>query len=366
MAFSSKLQPRLCRFFIFFRHFGRASLFALVAGLTLLSSLHESKVPFGKLKSLPEESYPYQCPSTRYSPVYNFLHLHKTAGNSLKRSLFAFATRNNLTIFHTCHTDESRHTLLGVFSLTKNSGSLNCNLDVLSALPAQNRSAINVIVGHQTHGVHSLFYPRPVRYFTFVRHPIFRKTSHFYHFEPPNASLTEYLLTRNRNYMTKRLSPREPISELSLQIRSRILDVDPFALNAALGAASSHLISNFFFVGLHDRHAESLCILSRILNRACRTGTRDSGLTARLAHSFPLDPHRLTLEVENIRGHTNKAVQRLPQSVLRKALHAEAADVTLYHFAEQLFESKLSHYPECRLAATPASVAWQHVLSATN
>lgn len=366
MFFHSKPRPQLASFYVFFRHFGRASLlFALVTGLALFSSISKPKVPSGKLKNLPEESKPHKCPSTRYPPVYNFLHLHKTAGNSLKRTLFAFAGRNNLTLFHTCHMPESSQMLFRMFNPRKSPGSLDCNLDVLRYLPPQNRNDINVIVGHQTHGVHSLFYPRPVRYFTFVRHPIFRKTSHFYHFESPNASLAEYLLTRNRNYMTKRLSPQRPISELSLQIRNRIFDVDPFALNAALDAAISHLLANFFFIGLQERHAESLCVLSRILIRACRGGSEDSISVPRLVDSFPLMPRRRAVEYEKVREHTNKAVQRLPQNVLRKALHAEAADVTLYHFAKQLFEAKLAHYPECRVAATPLPMALQRILSAS-
>lgn len=366
MFLSSKTRFQLSFIHIFFRNFGRLSLLlTLVAAMIFFSPLRKPPVPPRQLVDLPEESYPYQCPSTRFSPLYIFLHLHKTAGNSLKRSLFAFAVRNNLTLFHTCHTSKSQFSSLWIFNSHKIPGSLDCNLDVVHDLSPRSRAAINIIVGHQIHGAHTLFRPRPVRYFTFVRHPVFRKTSHFYHFESPNASLAEYLLTNNRNYMTKRLATREPLSELSLQIRSRIFDMDPFALNAALEAAMSHVLTDYFFIGLQERHVESLCVLSRILNRACRTGFDNTGPATRLVDSFPLVPRRMSAESENIRGFTNKAVQRLPLTVLRKTLRAEAADVKLYQFAQQLFEAKLANYPECRLPVTPLPLAWQRIATAS-
>lgn len=315
--------------------------------------------------ALPEESPPHHCPSTRHAPLYVFLHLHKTAGNSLKQALHGFAARNDLTIFHTCHRSKPGFKFLSwLLNRQTDPSSFDCNLDEVWGVSRFNRSKIDLIVGHQYFGVHALFHPRPARYFTFIRHPVFRKTSHFLHFESQNASLTEYLITKNRNYMTKRLATHEPSSDVTLYFRSRMVDVDPFALNAALSAAKSHLLRNFFFVGLYHRRTESVCVLSIILNRACRSGSLNNGYYPRLTNSRPLKPEQILRETANVRGHTDRVVQALPKDVLRKVAQAEAADMMLYEMAEKLFEAKLAHYPECREIATPPPPSWQYVTAA--
>lgn len=332
-----------------------AAFFIALVLIVVLSSPFKSHSQSEQLLSLPEEQPPYRCPSTHHRPVYIFLHMHKTAGNNLKQALFAFASRNNLTLYHTCHRalPDSRFVAWWL-NRRKTATSLDCNLDHLRTLPLLNRSRFHFVVGHQHHGVHNLFQPRPPRYFTFLRHPIFRKTSHFLHFESPNASIAEYLISQNLNYMTKRLATRAPASELSLHFRSRAIDVDPFASRAALSAAKAHLTSNFFFVGLHHRYAESMCVLSHILNLACRNGhfKRDKASLDQLAHAFPMRPRRISRARVNVRGKTISTVSSLPSEVLKKALRAEGADMQLFHFAEQLFEAKLTQYEHCRERAS--------------
>lgn len=324
---------------------------ALVLLVVLTQRLLPSS-PTSRLVTLPEELSPHKCPSTRNPPLYVFLHMHKTAGNALKNALFAFATRNNLKLFHTCHQAVPDSPLVAWWlNREKSLTSLDCNLDALQNLPAPNRSAISFIAGHQHHGAHTLFPTRPPRYFTFLRHPLLRKASHFLHFEPANASITDYLLTRNRNYMTKRLATRVPSSDLALHFRATAIDTDPFAAAAALAAAKGHLTRHFFFVGLHHRYAQSLCVLAHILNRACRDGNvnaKQAGkVDARLASVFPLHPERIATHHVNVGGRTDSVVASLPEKVRQKVLEAEAIDVQLYKFAEQLFEAKLALYTQC-------------------
>lgn len=306
-----------------------------------------------RLVPLPEEFGSHQCPTTRLHPLYIFLHLHKTGGNNLKRALFAFATRNNFTLYHTCHASIADSGLMGWWlHRPKSATTLDCNLDLLRQIPFRNRSAINMIVGHQHHGAHVLF-PRHIpRYFTFMRHPVLRKASHFLHFESSNSSLVEYLLLRNRNYMTKRLATRTPASQLALELRERAIDAEPFAAGAALSAARTNLLRNFFFVGLHHRYAESVCILSHILNQACRYGAIDylpvASRTDHLAVTFPLRPHRISATQTNVRARAKTAVSALPRRIREKAASVERYDMHLFQMAEKLFEQKLSEYEQCR------------------
>lgn len=347
------------------------------------------------LRALPEEHPPHRCPATKSPPVYVFLHLHKTAGNTLKRALFSFARRNKLSLHHTCHpaVPDTPFTAWWL-NRRKAPAALDCNLDSLSSLPRPALRNISFVVGHQHHGAHTLFPHRPVRYFTVLRHPLHRKISHFYHFESRNSSLAHYLLSSNLNYMTKRLATRAPASEISLHFRARAIDIDAFAARAALSAAREHLARNFFFVGLHERFPESVCVLASILNRACMTGRRkhslvspqlmaylraqvpegrkahegfgtgaqreiEKGLDAattererkrrvgRLAWRF-LFPHRFALRSkDNVRGRVDDALSTLSKRVVDKALRAEATDVQLYRFGQTLFEQKLGEYPRC-------------------
>lgn len=213
-------------------------------------------------------------------------------------------------------------------------------------MPRGKRNQIDLVMGHQFVGGHTLFPGRDVRYFTFVRHPLARKVSHFIHFERGKSgrrSLARYLVERNRNYMTKRLATDVRAGELATDLRARFVDLDSFAARAALRAAKRNLVDRFFFVGLQERYTESVCVLSRILNAAC-------GRDGRLAKEFAMRPERIVATRENERGETQHRIETLSPSVMSAALRAEDADVQLYGFAERLFEEKLQRYSECRNA----------------
>lgn len=285
------------------------------------------------LRTLPEETFSHTCPLLRSPlhrpPLFIFLHLHKTAGNTLKRSLFSFSKRNHLSYYHTCTQKPTP----------------SCSLQSLASLSSSRRQqlSIDIISGHQYFGVHNLFPKRDIRYFTFMRHPLHRKIAHFHQFESDQSlrHLYDYLVTSNRNYMTKRLSPASYTGPLSASLRETFIDSDNFAKRAALSAAESNLVGYFFFIGLQERFSESVCILINILDRSC-------GRNGRLAKHWSLDVDKVQRMSDNRRGLTDHIAQTLPKDIRKATLEAEATDLQLYKFAVNLFEKKLRMYPQCQ------------------
>eukprot|EP00184_Porphyridium_aerugineum_P000700 CAMPEP_0184696454 /NCGR_PEP_ID=MMETSP0313-20130426/3740_1 /TAXON_ID=2792 /ORGANISM="Porphyridium aerugineum, Strain SAG 1380-2" /LENGTH=484 /DNA_ID=CAMNT_0027155081 /DNA_START=358 /DNA_END=1812 /DNA_ORIENTATION=+ len=191
--------------------------------------------------------------------LYIFLHLHKTAGNNLKQHLFAFAKKNQLALYHTCRPSKVQVSTLGRIFFNRKPKNphkdFDCNLHEFALeMNDSERHGLDMLVGHQYFGSHTLIPDSLGAYFTFVRHPLTRKISHFGHFEvsdeDSNSSvsilnlttsetdnmneshntvqlfrqsyrrthipvsqqllhsqaLNHYLLERNLNYMTKRLA----------------------------------------------------------------------------------------------------------------------------------------------------------------
>lgn len=364
---SNKPRPRAKSVLVFI---------AILSLLALSRRSTPSSSAYTRLSPLPEQEPPHKCPSTKHRPLYIYAHLHKTGGNTLKRVFFAFARRNNLTLYHTCHRPLPSSLLTAWWfnrpyhEQSKSSNtSLDCNLDHLTSLPHPNRSDIDLIVGHQHHGVHKLFKHRVPRYFTFVRHPLYRKASHYLHFENArarnssrspsssrNSSFTEYMLSQNCNYMTKHLATHSPTSELGLYFRARAIDADPYAARAAFMSARANLMRHFFFVGLHHRYAESVCVLFNILARACRYGSLDSRsvehFSQKLYTSFMPNLRALDRLKDNVRGKTRDAVQSLPHDVRQRVLLVENLDLHLFHLAEALFEQQLNNYEQCKGVTT--------------
>jgi Galactose-3-O-sulfotransferase len=315
----------------------------------------------GGLRRLESEAAGRCVPAAPASPrpAYVFLHLHKTGGNNLKKALFGFAKRNGLRLYHTCRPARGESALTAWWFHRRKRADVDydCNMDDFAALSHQRRNSYDMVVGHQFVGAHRLMPERDVRYFTFVRRPLARKASHFEHFEASHLSgnataaahernrrLWSYMAERNRNYMVKRLSATSISSELATHVRSNLIDWSSHAAQAALAQARATLQTRFFFVGLLERYPESVCVLSSILNAACYAGHRGiDEVTGRR-----LNPAGIARGRANVRGLALQAVADLPVAVRRKALAAEALDVSLYKLATVLFEQQLSRYPDCR------------------
>jgi Galactose-3-O-sulfotransferase len=289
----------------------------------------------------------------RRVPTYVFFHLHKTAGNNLKVALFGFAKRNGLMLYHTCRPTSGEAAFKSIlFRRRKRIGDYDCNLLELAAMSDRVRNSFDFVVGHQYMGIHRLMLDRDVRYFTFVRHPLARKVSHYIHFQATPGTfvkdgsneldrITRYLLESNRNYMTKRLSAITTSSEILEALRSRLIDSLHSAAGIAVRDARRNLDKHFFFVGVQERYAESLCVLAEILNAACYAGHR--GITGK-----PLNASKIEQSHENERGATLQLMKSFSERVQADVLRAEALDLELYKDALQSLEVHLNRYPQCR------------------
>lgn len=299
------------------------------------------------LVTLPEENSSHPNPCKLEKPLYVFLHLHKTGGNSIKTALYAFAKKNNLNLFHTCHSPPT-HSWISIlpYGIAQKQHPMHCNLDQLLSLSPRQKADIDIVMGHQYFGVHNLFPHRTVRYFTFLRNPVSRKISHYHHFEsnttsPDPSKFFDYLLYKNRNYAVKRLSTNGISNELWTDIRSRILDVNDHARQSALHAAKHHLTEHFFFVGLQEQFEQSACILSELLNVAC-------GRSQRLVRNAPMKGANITRQHENVRGRNAPPLNSIPTKLLDMTREMEHADVSLYEFARELYKLRLQDVPKCR------------------
>lgn len=318
--------------------------------ITLAYVLHTDTTQPSLRLSLQQLREERSLPCPRKKPLYIFLHLHKTGGNTLKDALYSFAKKNNFTLYHTCHQayPESRF-MSWYFNRHKNSRDTDCNLDDLARLPPPELNTIDMIMGHQYFGAHLLFPEREVRYFTFVRHPLLRKISHFQHFEANHSSkqaeeLHEYLLHKNRNYMVKRLSTDTNPGELWANIRSWIIDSFGHPRSGAVLEAKRHLVDHFFFVGLQERYVQSACMLSELLNMAC-------GSRSRLGRNISLRYRNITRGRRNVRGQTSQVLNVIPPHIRVAALRVEDADLRLYKFAKSLYEQRLKDFPKCKFVA---------------
>lgn len=312
-----------------------------------------------KLDSADMDTSPRKQPPTRI-----FVHLHKCGGNNLKIALEGFSHKNHLRHWHTCH-PSMRDTFLERIYFSRRIKNLNgtdCNLKPFVRLPRLQRRSYDLVYGHQYVGIHDAIYPRKAEYFTILRHPLMRKVSHYSHFELRGSininsnsnrnGMNQYLLYRNRNYMTKRLSTKTLQSEIGTDFRSKLIDNNKHASRAALKAAIDNLRHKFIFVGIHERYAESVCVLTRILNSACYSRAPNGISTPLKARRI----YRNHINTNTERGGTatDKIVSSLPASVVRGTMVAEKLDTILYEYAVRKFEKMLKRYPECTLASLRA------------
>lgn len=299
----------------------------------------------------------------RRRPSYVFLHLHKTAGNNLKVALFGFAKKNHLRLYHTCRpsTGDSLFLSWWFWRSKRIRIDYDCNLAEFASFSYSQRNSYDLVVGHQYAGIHTLMPERNVLYFTFVRHPLARKVSHFQHFEvEPRVSwndkhgsrarvLQAYLLYRNRNYMLKRLDLMGASSEVWTSLKSSAVDLFPPVRQVLLRQAEQIVEERFMFVGLQERYSESLCILGSMLNSACysRNESDLSGVSA--LHGKKLNAAQIAKGHENYRGHTDRVIRDLPADVRRATELVEGGDMAIYERTVKRFAAQLAQHTECQV-----------------
>lgn len=115
----------------------------------------------------------------------NFLHLHKTGGQTLKTALGNYyvgrqkQSGEKVVVHNLCYASMVRQK-----DGSTQSAGWRCDLANLEQLSESARNKIDVVFGHQfaENGVSSLLASRNVNTFAILRHPFDRKVSFFYHF----------------------------------------------------------------------------------------------------------------------------------------------------------------------------------------
>ncbi|GAB0497461.1 hypothetical protein MMPV_008794 [Pyropia vietnamensis] len=331
--------------------------------------------------------------------AYAFVHLHKTGGNSLKVGLTGWAHRNGLTLLPTCHPSrfadapwDPTPVLVGRPRRAVPGADTVCDLSDVArhTRRAAAPTVPDLVVGHGA-GALSRVLPHgaaTVRLFTLLRSPLARKLSHYRHFEagapdggssavhvrtavaanssslsaaaaaavssplpPAHPPLADYLLTRNRAYMTKRLAGWGGTSEVATAVAAAVIDAVPGVGRAALSAAASALVRSYFFVGTQEAYAAGACVLAAQLNGACWGGRSGAGVKR-------LSGARLAGTHENVRGRGGRggnteaaaaAAAGVWPALATAVAQVEVLDGALYALATALLEEKLRWYPECQV-----------------
>eukprot|EP00171_Calliarthron_tuberculosum_P010501 IDg10501t1 len=143
--------------------------------------------------------------------------------------------------------------------------------------------------------------------------------------------------------MTKRLAGGVYSSEIAADLRSRLIDNNRLIAQAALRAAQTNLQTRFFFVGLQERYAESLCVLAHQLNSACYTSL---GRGEQLQKKLRFD--KIASSSINRRAASQLLLESMPDNLVEHTLITEHLDVRLYSFAVNIFHNQLEKYPQCK------------------
>jgi hypothetical protein len=180
-----------------------------------------------------------------------FLHLHKTAGMSL-RGLFVKNYRKD------------RHFNTDITALTAPAWE-NC-LDRLRRMSPEEKAAYRVFKGHMPYGLHREL-TEPARYITFLREPVKRVLSHYRMVLRKSQLPPDHEIDPSRPDWN--LSAYPPLARSLDNGQTRMLagaDLRlPFGECTAehLALAKQHLDEHFAFVGLSEHFDLSLMLLNR-------------------------------------------------------------------------------------------------------
>lgn len=176
----------------------------------------------------------------KYEYPYIFLHITKTAGGTLKTAVQEAYGKN----------------VRFVYSAEEVDSIIDSNLDRLK-----------LVYGHQLFGVHKLLNLAP-RYMCFVRHPVQRTISHFYHLQnvdkgPVGKKIQGYksiddFFDKGEHWEFENLMSKI----ISGDGREKEIDV-----GALFSRAKHNLHENFEFVGIQEFFSLSVRVLSEILGR---------------------------------------------------------------------------------------------------
>ena len=247
-------------------------------------------------------------PMNQLDPVLLLLHIPKTGGTTLNTLVYEGRYDPSMPAG-----EEGGYLNYGIYHFPGGFDEDDSPGPTEQLARALSRPDVRLVLGHFPFGVHRLT-PRPARYVTFLRDPVDRIVSLYYHgvhwasneMDDLNAAgkMTESLVATRRkgfdNDQTRRLSGADP--EFGR------------CTPAMLEQAKRNLRRHFAMVGLTERFDESVVLLKRIL------GWSDMLYLPRLVN--PQRPARTDLA----------------DSVVEPIRDRNKLDLELYRYARELFE----------------------------
>jgi hypothetical protein len=273
---------------------------------------------------------------TQERPTLIFLHIHKTAGTSLKHLLTRLYPRDT--------------TLL----MDQRYFRLQDALDELAGLEPAGLERIDCLIGHVAYGVHRLL-PRPPAYITMLREPVARTLSHY-----------QFLRTVPAPFITRILDEKTQLTPYERRFRDHLRPDDTPANSLAA------------FLDM-SRESESLNLQTRMIGGFVPSD--------RFVPPYPpLPPNALEVAKANLRNHIAafglverfdeslmlmksqlgwRTIHYLRENVTRGPARRSAADrsllqaierdcgldLELYEFARHLLEERLREAREITSAA---------------
>lgn len=237
-------------------------------------------------------------------PIDIFVHIMKTAGSTL------------------AHITDRQYPAGTIFDEGRLQG--DDYLRVAQVSPRK-RMGVRLLRGHMPYGLHTHFGPRPVRYFTFLRDPVERVVSYYYHIRhhpehylydavvAQRMSLAEFLDSGHSRFVAN--AQVRVISGAYLE--PPIGGVTP----AMLQQAQANLARRFVVVGLTERFDMALLLLRRALQWEA--------------------PIRYTRK--NV-GRGRPRVEAIAPETIARIEALNRFDRALYEYAETLFQRQIKAY----------------------
>jgi hypothetical protein len=165
-----------------------------------------------------------------------FLHIPKTAGTSLTTALRKQVPDGDVCLYYPGHV-------------------IGLDWDMVHLLPAHQCKAFKLLIGHMAFGIDT-FLQQPSKYYTFLREPIARLKSHYWHCRAYN----ENTLTIDGDSVPLHAAVQEGLNEEFDNMQTRLIagafpDTVPLGQmsDAVLNLALDNIDRSFCFVGLTEK-----------------------------------------------------------------------------------------------------------------
>ena len=229
-----------------------------------------------------------------------FLHIPKTAGTTLRYII------------------QYQYPPAAIYELYGSSGTHLQRVEKIQNLSETKKEKLKIISGHLSFGLHE-FLLRPCTYFTFLRDPVKRAISMYYHCKSRNenlktTTLEDFIQTPGRtNSMTKYLSGEK--FKLQLVDPSNVVNYQCSV--ETLELAKRNIREHFEVIGLLERFDESLMLLNK-----------------QLGWKLPIYKRHNVSKSRSYKEEVCKETIRLIEC-------CNQFDMQLYEYAKEIFEERI-------------------------